>query len=136
MSDTFEVVAAAGSLRSSDPAATRLPHRWTDGGVTVSTAFTGAHLLHLSVAACVLNDLYREATAAGVELEGVRVTADGGFDADGGASTGIRYAVEVESPADPAAVDRLVARVDEVAEIPRAVRAGAPVHRRSEPPHL
>jgi hypothetical protein len=58
--------------------------------VTVRADFTGAHLLHLAVAGCVLNDLYREAAGLGVEL---------------------------------------LAVVDRVAEIPRAVRAGAAVGR-------
>jgi anti-sigma factor RsiW len=79
----------------------------------------------------VLNDLYREAAASGVTLDGVRVTAEGGFDTGTWTSTGIAYAVEVDSPAPAAEVDRLLARVDDVAEIPRAVRAGAPVRRRA-----
>ena len=94
----------------------------------VSADFTGAHLLHLSVAACVLNDLYREADKRGVILDGVRVTASGGF-SDDWASTGITYRVDVDSPAEVAVVDELVALVDEIAEIPRAVRAGAGVQR-------
>ena len=59
----FSVECAAGSLRSLSESApvAHFAHRWTDGGVDVSADFTGAHLLHLSVAACVLNDLYREA---------------------------------------------------------------------------
>lgn len=36
-----------------------------DEGVAVEVTFTGAHLLHLSAAGCVLNDVYREATQAG-----------------------------------------------------------------------
>jgi uncharacterized OsmC-like protein len=105
------------------------PHRWTDEGVTVSTEFTGAHLLHLATAGCVLNDVYREAGAIGIELRGVRVTAGGGFDADRWTSTGIEYVVEVDSSALPEEIDRLIAQVDEVAEIPRAIRAGADVTR-------
>ena len=129
MSDTFEVVAAAGTMRSSDPSATHFPHRWTEGGVTVSTVFTGAHLLHLSVAGCVLNDVFREARELGVDVQGVQVTARGGFDLRTWASTGIEYEVEVASGADPAEVDRLLARVEQVAEVPRAIASGAPVRR-------
>lgn len=90
--------------------------------------FTGAHLLHASVAACVLNDLYREAAGLGVQLDGVRVRADGGF-SDSWSSTGIDYTVEVDSPADAATVAELLALVDTVAEIPRALRRGAVVTR-------
>ena len=127
----FDVVVCAGSLRSSDAHAVRFAHRWTPEGVTVEAEFTGAHLLHLAAAGCVLNDLYREAAALGLRIDGVRVTATGGFDADSWVSTGISYAVDVDSPASPGELARLLAVVDEIAEIPRALRAGAPVSRTS-----
>jgi uncharacterized OsmC-like protein len=113
----YEVVVGAGSLRSAAAGAVAFPHRWTDGGVTVEGDFTGAHLLHLAAAGCVLNDLYREAAALGVALAGVRVRAAGGFDGDW-ASTGITYAVDLDSAAPPADLARLLDRVDEVAEVP------------------
>jgi uncharacterized OsmC-like protein len=95
----------------------------------VEADFTGAHLLHLAAAGCVLNDVYREAAALGVELGGVRVTATGGFDTETWQSTGIGYRVEVSSDAPAADVARLLDVVDEVAEIPQAIRAGAIVRR-------
>jgi len=97
--DQFVVVAGAGSLRSEDAQAVHFPHKWTPGGVTVEADFTGAHLLHLAAAGCVLNDLYREAQGLGVELAGARVTAAGGFDPDSWSSTGITYRVELDSAA-------------------------------------
>jgi len=99
--------------------------------VDVTAAFTGAHLLHASIAACVLNDLYREAEKLRITLDGVRVRARGGF-TDDWASSGIEYDVEVDSPADPTSLAQLIALVDDVAEIPRAVRAGGDVRRASE----
>ena len=126
MTETFRVGAAAGSLRGTGA---HFPHRWTDEGVVVETSFTGAHLLHLSVAACVLNDLYREAHAGGLPLDGVRVEASGGFDPDTWTSTGISYVVTLDSPAPADALDALVVAVDEVAEIPRALRAGMTITR-------
>ena len=128
MAETYTVVVGAGSLRSTSPDALHAPHRWTDDGVTVEAPFTGAHLLHLAAAGCVLNDLYREAPALGVELAGVRVTAGGGFDG-AWVSTGVTYTVELDTTADEDAVERLLLRVDDVAEIPRALRAGVPVVR-------
>ena len=107
-----------------------LHHTWTDEGVMASPTSNGAHLLHLSVALCVLNDTYREAERLGIELAGVAVEADGGFD-DQWRSTGITYAVTLDSPAPAGDLDRLGALVDEVAEIPRAIRAGAAVERRA-----
>ena len=129
MSDAFPVAVAAGSLRTTVPADAHLPHRWTDEGVAVQTSFTGAHLLHLAVAACVLNDTYREAAARDVPLAGVRVDAAGTFDTGAWHSEGITYGIQVDSPAPPGDVARLLAAVEEVAEIPRALRAGAQVRR-------
>jgi uncharacterized OsmC-like protein len=80
MDNRFEVTVGAGTMMADSGAATRFPHRWTPGGVTVEADFTGGHLLHLAAAGCVLNDLYREAAALGIELKGARVSAAGGFD--------------------------------------------------------
>jgi uncharacterized OsmC-like protein len=129
MDGHFEVVVGAGTLRSADGRAVRFPHRWTPEGVTVQTDFTGAHLLHLAAAGCVLNDVYREAAALGIELDGVSVAAAGGFDPDSWASTGIGYSVQLSSPASAEELAGLLDVVDRIAEIPRALRAGARVER-------
>ncbi|HEX2283034.1 MAG TPA: hypothetical protein VHG52_14845, partial [Thermomicrobiales bacterium] len=100
MNYDFEVTAAAGTLRQSLRPDVTFPHHWTEAGVAVETKFTGAHLLHLSIAACVLNDLYREASGSEVQLNGVCVKAWGGFDTTTWQSTGILYSVEVDSAAD------------------------------------
>src|SRR5258707_369745 len=91
MDDRFEVTVGAGTMMADSGAATRFAHRWTPGGVTVEADFTGGHLLHLAAAGCVLNDLYREAAALGIELKGARVIAAGGFDTATWRSTGICY---------------------------------------------
>jgi len=127
--DQFSVVVGAGSYRSDDEGAVTFPHRWTPDGVTVQATFTGAHLLHLAVAGCVLNDVYREAGALGLPVDGVRVEAVGGFDTGTWASSGIDYRIEVDSAAPASDLAALLERVDAVAEIPRAVRAGATVRR-------
>jgi uncharacterized OsmC-like protein len=127
--DEYEVVVGAGSLRSDGADVVRFPHRWTPGGVTVESDFTGAHLLHLATAGCVLNDVYREAAALGIEIDGVRVVGSGGFDPNSWSSTGITYSVEVRSTASDQEIATLLDVVDRVAEIPRAIRAGAGVRR-------
>ncbi len=127
MEEQYKVVASAGTLRSVASDVVGFPHRWTPGGVTVEADFTGAHLLHLAVAGCVLNDCYREAADLGIELAGVRVEAAGGFDAVSWASTGVEYALELITDAEPELVERLLDKVDDVAEIPRALRAGVSV---------
>jgi hypothetical protein len=80
------------------------------------------------VALCVLNDTYREARRLGIDLDGVVVEADGGFD-DEWHSTGVTYSVSLDSRGSAEDAERLGAAVDEVAEVPRALRAGAPVAR-------
>ncbi|QIK76136.1 OsmC family protein [Nocardioides piscis] len=116
----------AGTLRADEGVV--LHHLWTDGGVVASPAGNGAQLLHLSVALCVLNDTYREAEKLGIEVSGVAVEADGGFD-DEWRSTGIAYSVTLDSRASAEDLVRLGAAVDEVAEVPRTIRAGAAVER-------
>jgi uncharacterized OsmC-like protein len=123
---SFGVRASAGSLRASEGIA--LTHVWTDAGIMAGPATNGGQLLHLAVATCVLNDAIREAARLGIRLDGVTVEADGGFD-DLGRSTGVTYALTVDSPASADKIERLLTVVDEVAEIPRALRSGAPVSR-------
>lgn len=125
----YLVVVGAGTLRRDGPQVVRFPHRWTPGGVSVEATFTGAHLLHLAAAGCVLNDVFREAEPLGLLIAGVRVTASGGIDPAGSRSSGIEYVVELDSPASAAELDALLDQVDAVAEIPKWIRAGASVQR-------
>jgi len=127
MAERYEVAVGAGTLYIDEGFA--LAHRWTGAGVTVDAPFTGAHFLHLAVAGSVLDDVYREAHARGVALDGVRVTARGGFDPETWASSGIEYTVAVDSTASPADIEDLLGAVDEVAEIPRALRTASSVRR-------
>ena len=129
MASTFPVTLTAGSLRADPSAGWLVPHTWTDGGVVVEAAPNGAGVLHVAVALCVLNDTFREARDRDLTVDGVRVSARGKFDEQTWESTGISYAVEVDSPADSGALAELLAHVDEVAEIPRALRAGMTVER-------
>lgn len=129
VSERYSVAVASGSLKPLEGPVVQFPHRWTSEGVSVMTNVTGAHLLHLAAAGCVLNDVYREAEQLGIQVDGVRVEASGGYDFDSWQSTGIEYTVRIATPTSPAEVGRLLERVDAVAEIPRAIRAGAPVRR-------
>lgn len=125
----FPVSLTAGSLRADESDGWVVPHVWTEQGVVVQAAPNGAGVLHVAVALCVLNDLFREGDALGVPVAGVRVSACGEFDTTSWVSTGITYAVEVDSVAPHDEVTTLVQRVDEVAEIPRVLRAGTSVER-------
>ena len=89
--------------------------------------FNGGQLLYLAVAGCVSNDLFREARAAGIELERVRVVVRGDFEGDPAVSAPITVDVEVAGDATAVRLDDLVARVDEIAEIPNSLRRGTKV---------
>jgi uncharacterized OsmC-like protein len=129
MSERCGVTVATGSLKPEHGPVVEFPHRWTAEGVSVTTDFTGAHLLHLAAAGSVLNDVHCEAQKLDIPVKGVRVEATGGYDPDSWQSTGIEYTVHIDTPASREAVQRLLEVVDTVAEIPRAIRAGAPVRR-------
>lgn len=89
--------------------------------------FTGGHLLHLAVAGCVYNDLFREAANRGITVTRASVFADGGFEGEPCASTGIVYRVRVEGDAGEAELRELVAHVESIAEVPSVIRQGAEV---------
>ena len=89
--------------------------------------FNGGELLHLAVAGCVSNDLFREARALGLRLTRVALTARGEFTGDPPVSGGIGYSVEVWGDAPASALRELVARVDTIAEIPNSLRRGTAV---------
>jgi uncharacterized OsmC-like protein len=89
--------------------------------------FSGGQLLYMAIAACWSNDLYREAATMGIELHGVEITVDGDFPARGEGSTPITVDVLVRSPAPEERVRELVAEVERVAEIPRAISEGPPI---------
>ena len=120
---------SAGSLRPAGGGVV-MPHRWSSEGVVVEADFTGAHLYLLAAAGCVLNDVYREAGRLGLTIDGARVRAAGGFDPDTWASTGIDYEVDVASDSSDEEIERLVSVVDDVAEIPKALRSGTTVARK------
>jgi hypothetical protein len=129
MDDTYPVTLTAGSLRADPSAGWLVPHRWSEGGVVIQTEPNGVGVLHVAVALCVLNDVFREAIELGLEVAGVQVSARGEFDEETWQSSGVTYAVEVDSPAGVDQVAALVAQVDRVAEVPRALRAGMTVER-------
>jgi putative redox protein len=86
--------------------------------------FNGGQLLYMSIAACWSNDLYREAATMGIDLDGVEITVDGDFPNRGSGSTPITVDVIVRSQAPEAKIRELIAEVERVAEIPRAIREG------------
>ncbi|HVM31233.1 MAG TPA: OsmC family protein [Candidatus Limnocylindrales bacterium] len=89
--------------------------------------FSGGQLLYLAIAACISNDLYREAAARGVTLSEVSVTVDGDFPARGEPSTPIEVRLTVVGDASQAELADLIDEVDRIAEIPNSIRGATPV---------
>jgi uncharacterized OsmC-like protein len=89
--------------------------------------FNGGELLHLAVAGCVSNDLFREAAARGITLTRVVVHADGDFAGTPPVSCGVSYRVEIAGDAPDDDLRALVAHVDAIAEIPNSLRSGTAV---------
>jgi len=92
--------------------------------------FNGGQLLNLAVAACISNDLYREAAKRGIALSRVRVAVDADYRGDPAVSTPIGYDVEVDGQASTEALEQLVDHVDAIAEIPNSLRRGTAVRLR------
>lgn len=89
--------------------------------------FSGGQLLYLAVAGCISNDLFREARAAGIELESVRVKVGGNFVGEPMVSDEIAYEVALKGDAPEERLQALVDQVDEIAEIPNSLRQGTRV---------
>jgi putative redox protein len=100
-----------------------------DGG---GLGFNGGQLFYLSIAACWSNDLYREAATMGINLDRVELAVDGDFPARGSGSTPITIDLVVRSSAPEEKVRALIAEVERIAEIPRAIREGPPIEVRAE----
>jgi uncharacterized OsmC-like protein len=90
--------------------------------------FNGGQLLYLSIAACVPNDIYREAERWGLDVRRVAIEVDGDFPARGAPSTPISVVVDIETDGDTDEIlDKFIAEVDAVAEIPNSLRGTVPV---------
>jgi organic hydroperoxide reductase OsmC/OhrA len=84
--------------------------------------FNGGQLFYMSVAACISNDLYREAETLGIALKNIQMTVDGDFPGRGQPSTPITVDLLVEAEAPVARLAALVDVVEGVAEIPNSFR--------------
>ena len=97
--------------------------------------FNGGQLLNLAVAGCISNDLFREASEAGVTLHRVQVTVSSDYVGDPAVSTPIEYEVQLEGDMPEDVLRKLVEHVDEIAEIPNSIRRGTDVRLKSAQIH-
>ena len=89
--------------------------------------FNGGQLLNLAVAACISNDLFREAARDGIRLRRVRVSARSDYGGNPAVSGPIEYDVQVDGDAPTERLAELVRAVDRIAEIPNSIRRGTEV---------
>jgi len=89
--------------------------------------FNGGQLLNLAVAACISNDLFREAAREGITLRRVRVSADSDYSGNPAVSGPIECVVEVDGNAPTERLAELVRAVDSIGEIPNSIRRGTEV---------
>jgi organic hydroperoxide reductase OsmC/OhrA len=89
--------------------------------------FNGGQLLNLAVAACISNDLFREAARDGIAVRRVRVSARSDYAGDPAVSGPILYDVEVDGDAPTERLAELLRGVDQIAEIPNSLRRGTDV---------
>jgi organic hydroperoxide reductase OsmC/OhrA len=93
----------------------------------LGSSTNGGELLFLALATCYCNDIYREATKRGIEVEGVEVEVEGDFGGVGEPASNVTYRARVRARAAEAAIRELMAHTDTVAEIQNTLRAGVGV---------
>ena len=91
------------------------------------SSVNGGELLFAALATCFCNDLYREATKRGIQVEGVEVEVTGAFGNPGEPARDISYRVRVRADASRETIDELIRATDSVAEIQNTVRGGCEV---------
>lgn len=91
------------------------------------SSVSGGELLFLALATCYCNDIYREAEARGIKVEGVEVEVDGDFEAAGAPATNVTYRVKVTAQASEEDILGLIKLTDTLAEIQNTMRVETPV---------
>jgi organic hydroperoxide reductase OsmC/OhrA len=89
--------------------------------------FNGGQLLYLSIAACISNDLFREASSRGISLRDVALSVDGDFPGRGEPSSPISVTVSITGDASQDDLGALLDEVDRIAEIPNSIRGTTPI---------
>jgi uncharacterized OsmC-like protein len=88
---------------------------------------TGGHILHLALAQCVFNNTVRLAHERGVGLAECHVTADGEFNEEGTASTGMTCAIELSGHAPASELEAIAQAAFDDSSVAAILRQGAPV---------
>jgi hypothetical protein len=88
---------------------------------------TGGHVLHLALAQCVFNNVLRIARDRGLVLTDLSVVADGDFNAEGTASTGIECSIELGGNANRSDLLNVAEAAFKDSTVAAVLRRGGPV---------
>ena len=88
---------------------------------------TGGHVLHLVLAQCVFNNILRIAQGQGLGVNDLGVTADGSFNTEETASTGIDCSIELDGDADRSDLIRVAEAAFKDSTVVAVLRRGGPV---------
>ena len=101
-------------------------HRAGTAELGVET-LSGGHLLHLAVAGCVFNSVFRIAADRGIVLRDCRVSVDGNFDDATPRSSGISYEIELAGDAMKEELTAIAREADGDSTIPNLLRGSTDV---------
>jgi uncharacterized OsmC-like protein len=96
-------------------------------GVGRGSSINWGELLFTALATCFCNDLYREASKRGIDVQDVKVEVTGTFGNPGEPARDISYRVQVRADAPQAEIDDLIRTTDALTEIQNTLRAGCAV---------
>ena len=96
-----------------------------DGGQGMG--FNGGQLLLLALGACYANDVFREATARGLVVVGIRVVVECDWGGDPVRAQSVELSTRVEADAAEDEIMELIQHVDRIAEVQNTLRAGVDV---------
>jgi len=88
---------------------------------------SGGHMLHLALAQCVFNNVLRIAQDRGLTVSDVGVVADGDFNAESTASTGIECSIELAGAAERSDLTSLAEAAFNDSSLVAILRRGGPV---------
>ena len=123
----IQIRMAGATPRAVDPRDVIFKHHRSGYAQVNIEMLTGGHLLHLAVAGCLFNDILRVAAERGVTVSQLEVSADGQFDGEPAASTGISYSVWMTGDASPEDLRRLIHECERDTAIGRTLQRGTPV---------
>jgi uncharacterized OsmC-like protein len=109
------------SGHAQDPTSAVLKHHRVDSVEIGVKLLSGGHLLHLALAGCVFNNVFRLAAERGITVSDCRIMVDGGFTDT--TSTGIDYEIEISGSTGEKELETLARDADADSTIAAILRS-------------